>query len=102
MKHTKYRGYEMDDQVIQWFWKCVRSWPPERKFRLLHFATDTSRIRVYGFKNLQGLDGPRHFTIHRSGDPSQPLKSYTPFNRIDLPPYEDYVNLEKNLMLAIE
>ena len=43
-KFTDYRGYEVNDEVIQWFWKCVRSWPPERKSRLLQFATGTSRI----------------------------------------------------------
>ncbi|KAG1867602.1 HECT-domain-containing protein, partial [Suillus tomentosus] len=69
-KHIDYRGYEMNDEVIQWFWKCIRSWPPERKSRLLQFATGTSRITVNGFKDLQGSDGPRRFTgclIQKSG-----------------------------------
>uniref|UniRef100_A0A0W0FU00 E3 ubiquitin-protein ligase n=1 Tax=Moniliophthora roreri TaxID=221103 RepID=A0A0W0FU00_MONRR len=101
-KFTDYRGYEMDDEVIQWFWKCVRSWPPERKSRLLQFATGTSRIPVNGFKDLQGSDGPRRFTIEKSGDPSQLPKSHTCFNRIDLPPYKDYASLEQKLTLAVE
>ncbi|KAF5391323.1 hypothetical protein D9757_002066 [Collybiopsis confluens] len=101
-KFTDYRGYEMTDEVIQWFWKCVRSWPPERKSRLLQFATGTSRIPVNGFKDLQGSDGPRRFTIEKSGDPSQLPKSHTCFNRIDLPPYKDYANLEQKLILAVE
>ncbi|KAG6376092.1 hypothetical protein JVT61DRAFT_2064 [Boletus reticuloceps] len=101
-KHTDYRGYEMNDEVIQWFWKCIRSWPPERKSRLLQFATGTSRIPVNGFKDLQGSDGPRRFTIEKSGDPSQLPKSHTCFNRIDLPPYKDYASLEHKLTLAVE
>ena len=101
-KFTDYRGYEMNDEVIQWFWKCVRSWPPERKSRLLQFATGTSRIPVNGFKDLQGSDGPRRFTIEKSGDPSQLPKSHTCFNRIDLPPYKDYASLEHKLTLAVE
>ncbi|KAI6039014.1 hypothetical protein EDC04DRAFT_1819812 [Pisolithus marmoratus] len=101
-KHTDYRGYETNDEVIQWFWKCVRSWPPERKSRLLQFATGTSRIPVNGFKDLQGSDGPRRFTIEKSGDPSQLPKSHTCFNRIDLPPYKDYASLEQKLTLAVE
>jgi len=101
-KYTDYRGYEMNDEVIQWFWKCVRSWPPERKSRLLQFATGTSRIPVNGFKDLQGSDGPRRFTIEKSGDPSQLPKSHTCFNRIDLPPYKDYASLEHKLTLAVE
>ena len=83
-KFTDYRGYEMNDEVIQWFWKCVRSWPPERKSRLLQFATGTSRIPVNGFKDLQGSDGPRRFTIEKAGDPSQLPKSHTCFNRVGL------------------
>ncbi|KAF8626062.1 hypothetical protein AX15_005098 [Amanita polypyramis BW_CC] len=101
-KYTDYRGYEVNDDVIQWFWKCVRSWPPERKSRLLQFATGTSRIPVNGFKDLQGSDGPRRFTIEKSGDPSQLPKSHTCFNRIDLPPYKDYASLEQKLTLAVE
>ncbi|KAL5526560.1 hypothetical protein ACEPAF_8284 [Sanghuangporus sanghuang] len=101
-KYTDYRGYEMSDEVIQWFWKCIRSWPPERKSRLLQFTTGTSRIPVNGFKDLQGSDGPRRFTIEKSGDPSQLPKSHTCFNRLDLPPYKDYQTLEQKLTLAVE
>lgn len=98
-KHTDYRfsnypcalylglmfcisGYDINDQVIKWFWECIRGWPPERKSRLLQFATGTSRIPVNGFKDLQGSDGPRRFTIEKSGDPSQLPKSHTCFNRV--------------------
>ncbi|KAG8795329.1 hypothetical protein FRC16_010111 [Serendipita sp. 398] len=101
-KFTDYRGYSTDDQVIKWFWQCIRSWPPERKSRLLQFVTGTSRIPVNGFKDLQGSDGPRRFTIEKSGDPSQLPKSHTCFNRIDLPPYTDYQSLEQKLTLAVE
>lgn len=101
-KFTDYRGYEVNDEVIQWFWKCVRSWPAERKSRLLQFATGTSRIPVNGFKDLQGSDGPRRFTIEKAGDPNHLPKSHTCFNRIDLPPYKDYASLEHKLTLAVE
>jgi len=102
VKFTDYRGYSTDDQVIKWFWQCIRSWPAERKSRLLQFVTGTSRIPVNGFKDLQGYDGPRRFTIEKSGDPSQLPKSHTCFNRIDLPPYTDYASLEQKLTLAVE
>jgi E3 ubiquitin-protein ligase NEDD4 len=101
-KFTDYRGYEVNDEVIQWFWKCVRSWPPERKSRLLRFATGTTRIPVNGFKDLRGSDGPQRFTIEKAGDLDQLPKSHTSFNRIDLPPYEDYATLEDKLTLAVE
>lgn len=101
-KFTDYRGYEKTDQVIEWFWQCIRSWPPERKARLLQFTTGTSRVPVNGFKDLQGSDGPRRFTIEKSGDPSGLPRSHTCFNRLDLPPYPDYESLESKLLFAIE
>jgi len=101
-KHTDYRGYTESDEVILWFWKCVRSWDGEKKSRLLQFTTGTSRIPVNGFKDLQGSDGPRRFTIEKAGDVSQLPKSHTCFNRIDLPPYKTYDALVSKLTLAVE
>ena len=66
-RFTDYRRYEKTDRVIEWFWACLRSWPAERKTRLLQFTTGTSRVPVNGFKDLQGSDGPRWFTIEKSG-----------------------------------
>ncbi|CAG8729706.1 9348_t:CDS:2, partial [Racocetra fulgida] len=51
--------------------ECVRSWDGEKKSRLLQFTTGTSRIPVNGFKDLQGSDGPRRFTIEKAVDTSQ-------------------------------
>lgn len=65
MKHTDYRGYQQGDEVVQWFWKAVKGWPAEKKSRLLQFTTGTSRIPVNGFKDLQGSDGPRRFTLEK-------------------------------------
>jgi HECT-domain (ubiquitin-transferase) len=57
---------------------------------------------VNGFKDLQGSDGPRRFTIEKAGDSNQLPKSHTCFNRIVLPPYKDYASLEHKLTLAVE
>lgn len=76
-KHTDYRGYQEQDEVIQNFWKVIRSWDAEQKSRLLQFATGTSRIPVNGFKDLQGSDGPRRFTIEKSGEITALPKSHT-------------------------
>ncbi|EAL90279.1 ubiquitin-protein ligase (Rsp5), putative [Aspergillus fumigatus A1163] len=101
-KHTDYRGYQESDEVIQNFWKIVRSWDAEQKSRLLQFTTGTSRIPVNGFKDLQGSDGPRRFTIEKSGDPAALPKSHTCFNRLDLPPYKSYETLEHKMSIAVE
>ena len=76
-KHTDYRGYTESDEVIQFFWQTVRSWDSEQKSRLLQFTTGTSRIPVNGFKDLQGSDGPRRFTIERAGDINNLPKAHT-------------------------
>ncbi|KAK3673756.1 hypothetical protein LTR78_006309 [Recurvomyces mirabilis] len=101
-KHTDYRGYTESDAVIQHFWKCIRSWDAEQKSRLLQFATGTSRIPVNGFKDLQGSDGPRRFTIEKSGEEAQLPKSHTCFNRLDLPPYKSFDALTQKLLWAVE
>ncbi|KAI9883191.1 MAG: hypothetical protein M1823_005048 [Watsoniomyces obsoletus] len=101
-KHTDYRGYTESDEVIVNFWKCIRTWDSEQKSRLLQFATGTSRIPVNGFKDLQGSDGPRRFTVEKAGEQTQLPKSHTCFNRLDLPPYKTYEALQQKLTIAVE
>jgi E3 ubiquitin-protein ligase NEDD4 len=76
-KHTDYRGYTESDEVVQNFWATVRSWDGEQKSRLLQFTTGTSRIPVNGFKDLQGSDGPRRFTIEKAGEITNLPKAHT-------------------------
>ncbi|KAH7103559.1 ubiquitin-protein ligase [Auriculariales sp. MPI-PUGE-AT-0066] len=107
-QYTDYRGYTASDEVVKWFWECVGGWSSERKSRLLQFVTGTSRVPVNGFKDLQGADGPRRFTIEKVGEGNggggveMLPKSHTCFNRIDLPAYKDYASLEQKLILAVE
>ncbi|KAH8821030.1 hypothetical protein F5884DRAFT_840412 [Xylogone sp. PMI_703] len=101
-KHTDYRGYTESDEVIKFFWQTVRTWDGEQKSRLLQFATGTSRIPVNGFKDLQGSDGPRRFTIEKQGDITNLPKSHTCFNRLDLPAYKTLEQLQQKLTLAVE
>lgn len=101
-KHTDYRGYTESDEVVQNFWQTVRSWDGEQKSRLLQFTTGTSRIPVNGFKDLQGSDGPRRFTIERAGEVTNLPKAHTCFNRLDLPPYKNMETLQQKLTIAVE
>lgn len=101
-KHTDYRGYTESDEVIQFFWQTVRSWDGEQKSRLLQFTTGTSRIPVNGFKDLQGSDGPRRFTIEKAGEITNLPKAHTCFNRLDLPPYKSLEMLQQKLTIAVE
>lgn len=88
--------------MLTHFNQTIRSWDSEQKSRLLQFATGTSRIPVNGFKDLQGSDGPRRFTIEKSGEEAQLPKSHTCFNRLDLPPYKTLEALSGKLMWAVE
>ncbi|KAJ3194084.1 hypothetical protein HK101_003549 [Irineochytrium annulatum] len=101
-KNTDYRGYTENDEVIQFFWRFVRQMEAEKKAHLLQFVTGTSRIPVNGFKDLQGSDGPRRFTIEKTGELEQLPKSHTCFNRLDLPPYKSYEKLAEKLTMAVE
>jgi len=101
-KHTEYRGYKATDQVIEDFWKVIESYDGEKKSRFIQFVTGTSRIPVNGFKDLQGSDGPRRFTIEKTGEINSLPKAHTCFNRLDLPPYKNISALEGKLTLAIE
>ncbi|KAL9598555.1 MAG: hypothetical protein Q9179_003867 [Wetmoreana sp. 5 TL-2023] len=94
-KHTDYRGYEETSP-------CIQGWDAEQKSRLLQFATGTSRIPVNGFKDLQGSDGPRRFTIEKTGEKNALPKSHTCFNRLDLPPYDTFHELQQKLTIAVE
>lgn len=101
--NTLYRRYSEKDEVIQWFWKMVEEeFDNVKRAQLLQFATGTSRIPLNGFKDLQGSDGPRKFTIERIDETDMFPRSHTCFNRIDLPAYENYETLVSKLTMAIE
>ncbi|WBW75100.1 HECT-type ubiquitin-protein ligase E3 Pub1 [Schizosaccharomyces osmophilus] len=102
IKHTDYRSYSDSDPLIKWFWELMNEWSNEKKSRLLQFTTGTSRIPVNGFKDLQGSDGPRRFTIEKSGESSKLPKAHTCFNRLDLPPYISKHELDHKLSIAVE
>jgi E3 ubiquitin-protein ligase NEDD4 len=75
--NTDYRGYKNTDDTIQLFWKFVGEMESEKKSRLIQFVTGTSRIPVNGFKDLQGSDGPRKFTIEKTGETAALPKAHT-------------------------
>jgi E3 ubiquitin-protein ligase NEDD4 len=70
--------------------------------RLLQFVTGTSRVPMNGFKELYGSNGPQPFTIEKWGSPNNFPRAHTCFNRLDLPPYENYQQLRDRMIRAIE
>ncbi|XP_017072051.1 E3 ubiquitin-protein ligase Nedd-4 isoform X11 [Drosophila eugracilis] len=102
-ENTLYKGdYHMNHIIIQWFWRAVLSFTNEMRSRLLQFVTGTSRVPMNGFKELYGSNGPQMFTIEKWGTPNNFPRAHTCFNRLDLPPYEGYLQLKDKLIKAIE
>lgn len=76
--HTIYRNCTLEHKIVQWFWKCIdEEFDNVKRALVLQFSTGTSRIPVNGFKDLQGSDGPRKFTIELVGNPNQLPRSHT-------------------------
>ncbi|XP_059620517.1 E3 ubiquitin-protein ligase Nedd-4 isoform X5 [Phlebotomus argentipes] len=102
-KNTLYKGdYYANHVIVQWFWRAVLSFSNEMRARLLQFVTGTSRVPMNGFKELYGSNGPQMFTIEKWGNPENFPRAHTCFNRLDLPPYESYLQLKDKLIKAIE
>ncbi|XP_031619694.1 E3 ubiquitin-protein ligase Nedd-4 isoform X2 [Contarinia nasturtii] len=102
-KNSLYKGdYYANHIVIQWFWRAVLSFSNEMRARLLQFVTGTSRVPMNGFKELYGSNGPQMFTIEKWGTLESYPRAHTCFNRLDLPPYENYSQLKDKLVQAIE
>ncbi|KAH8074283.1 ubiquitin protein ligase [Aureococcus anophagefferens] len=106
-KHTEYAGEyrRRGDRhaVIAWFWKAVAKLDDADRSKLLQFCTGSSRVPCHGFRALQRNDGKyQRFCIQSL--PRNELRfprAHTCFNRIDLPLYSSYAELEAGLKVLI-
>ncbi|KAF2404924.1 hypothetical protein EJ06DRAFT_552396 [Trichodelitschia bisporula] len=100
--NTEYHNYQASSPQIQWFWRAVRSFDKEERAKLLQFVTGTSKVPLNGFKELEGMNGFSRFNIHRDyGNKDRLPSSHTCFNQLDLPEYENYEILRKQLYTAM-
>ncbi|KAI0181996.1 hypothetical protein GGR52DRAFT_584430 [Hypoxylon sp. FL1284] len=100
--NTEYHNYSPSSPQIQWFWRAVRSFDKEERAKLLQFVTGTSKVPLNGFKELEGMNGINRFNIHRDyGNKDRLPSSHTCFNQLDLPEYENYDSLRRQLLKAI-
>ncbi|KAF2267304.1 hypothetical protein CC78DRAFT_87272 [Lojkania enalia] len=100
--NTEYHNYTAASPQIQWFWRAVRSFDKEERAKLLQFVTGTSKVPLNGFKELEGMNGWSRFNIHRDyGSKERLPSSHTCFNQLDLPEYESYEDLRKQLYTAM-
>jgi hypothetical protein len=99
--NTEYKGFNKNSEHIRWFWKALRSFTKEDLAQFMQFVTGTTRVPLGGFANLEGMSGVQKFTIHMDTRSNDRLPSaHTCFNQIDLPAYESYEQMKKNLLLA--
>ncbi|KAI2473451.1 hypothetical protein F4781DRAFT_427465 [Annulohypoxylon bovei var. microspora] len=100
--NTEYHNYSPSSPQIQWFWRAVRSFDKEERAKLLQFVTGTSKVPLNGFKELEGMNGVNRFNIHRDyGNKDRLPSSHTCFNQLDLPEYESYDALRRQILKAI-
>lgn len=119
--NTDYQTYNASSFQIQWFWRAVRSFDKEERAKLLQFVTGTGKVPLNGFKELEGMNGFTRFSIHKDfGSTDRLPSSHTCFNResctlfrlqlyvmliylpeLDLPEYDNYESLRKNLYTAM-
>ncbi|KAI8630962.1 hypothetical protein F5Y19DRAFT_41173 [Xylariaceae sp. FL1651] len=100
--NTEYHNYTPSSPQIQWFWRALRSFDKEEVAKLLQFVTGTSKVPLNGFKELEGMNGVNRFNIHRDyGNKDRLPSSHTCFNQLDLPEYENYEMLRRQLLKAI-
>ncbi|KAL9104763.1 MAG: hypothetical protein Q9163_000313 [Psora crenata] len=101
--HTEYHNYQVASPQIQWFWRAVRSFDKEERAKLLQFVTGTSKVPLNGFGQLEGMNGFSRFNIHRDyGNKDRLPSSHTCFNpELDLPEYESYETLRRQLYTAM-
>eukprot|EP00116_Pleurobrachia_bachei_P009593 sb/3469855/ len=100
--NTEYHKYLQNSLQVQWFWRALRSFSQSERAKFLQFVTGTSKVPLQGFSALEGMNGTQKFQIHRDDRSTDRLPSaHTCFNQLDLPVYETYDKLRKQLLTAI-
>ena len=87
-KNTKYRGYNFEDNVINWFWEWLEKCKEEDKFKYLKY--------VSGYSRLPNIQYDHIITI---GDD---LFAHTCAFQLELPKFKSKKELFENMQYAIE
>uniref|UniRef100_A0A6B2FZU3 HECT-type E3 ubiquitin transferase n=1 Tax=Myxobolus squamalis TaxID=59785 RepID=A0A6B2FZU3_MYXSQ len=95
-------GYKPKSPQCIWFWQFVEKSNEKTRAKLIKFVTGSTNIPVSGFGDLYCSSNRKMFTIEKWNKPHHLPTGHTCFNRIDLPPYSSYEELETKLLLAID
>eukprot|EP01126_Amoeba_proteus_P053088 TRINITY_DN6456_c0_g2_i8.p1 TRINITY_DN6456_c0_g2~~TRINITY_DN6456_c0_g2_i8.p1 ORF type:complete len:108 (-),score=21.26 TRINITY_DN6456_c0_g2_i8:46-369(-) len=95
-------GYTSETPQVKWFWDWVELLSDSHKAMLLQFVTGSCCVPFGGFANLQGLEGPSPFTLHRSTENQHQLPTATTcYNILKLPEYDSPEVLSQKCLVAI-
>jgi E3 ubiquitin-protein ligase HERC2 len=97
-ENTVYRGFNENDTVIAYFWKCIEEFSTEERASYLRFVWGRSRLP------LTSKDFPMKHRIeimhHNNPDIALPT-SHTCFFSLEIPKYSSYEILHDKLKYAI-
>ena len=100
---TEYREpYNINHEVIIWFWNILSQLTQVQLSNLLMFATGSSRVPLGGFEQLESNRGNiSRFTIESI--PYVPnhknyIKAHTCFNRLDIPYFKNKKELKDAIL----
>ncbi|KAK8891560.1 Ubiquitin-protein ligase E3A [Tritrichomonas musculus] len=91
-KGARYSGYEKDSQNIYWFWDYFDELSEEKKLNVVKFITSSTSAPPGGLEAL-------HIKFARIDGKGLP-RAHTCFNKIDLPEYDSYEQLEEKCNIA--
>ena len=95
-KHTVYDGFDIDDQVIKWFWEWFENISEEDKFKYLRFVSGRTRLPQTNLGNNY-----KH-TINKTYNKELFPSSHTCFFTLHLPIYNNKNDLVKKIEYVIE
>ena len=100
---TEYREpYNINHEIIIWFWNILSQLTQEQLSNLLMFATGSSRVPLGGFEQLESNRGNiSRFTIESIPYiPSHKnyIKAHTCFNRLDIPYFKNKKELKEAIL----
>ena len=97
-ENTKYRGCSENDQIIQFFWKCLEEFTAEERSMYLRFVWGRSRLPLTS-KDFQ-MQHRVEIMHHAHPDIALP-QSHTCFFSLEIPKYSTYEILKEKLKYAI-